>query len=134
MAQMKDPKWWTDNHTTKWERAKEALKRDWEQTKNDLGAGGRDLDQDVGDTVKQMAGKKPMPPGTLPNPSEVDEKWDEIEPAYRYGVGARAYYGDEWGKTESRMSSEWSELDDDREWDDVKGEVRRAYEYGDRTK
>lgn len=37
---------------------KDALKRDWEQTKNDMGVEGtRDLDQDVDDTVRQMAGK-----------------------------------------------------------------------------
>ncbi len=39
------------------DNAKEALQRDWEQTKNDVGAGGRDLGQDVDDTIKQMAGK-----------------------------------------------------------------------------
>ena len=42
--------------------AKEALKRDWEQTKSDMpGMEGRDLDQDVDDTVKQAAGKEPIP-------------------------------------------------------------------------
>ena len=40
--------------------AKQALKNDWEQTKNDLGVDGTiDLDQDVDDTVKQAAGKEP---------------------------------------------------------------------------
>ena len=38
--------------------AKEALERDWEQTKHDLpGMEGKDLDQDVDDTVKQAMGK-----------------------------------------------------------------------------
>jgi hypothetical protein len=38
--------------------AKEALDRDWEQTKEDVpGLEGQDLDQDVDDTVKQAAGK-----------------------------------------------------------------------------
>ena len=117
---MKKPSWWNNQHEGTWDRVKHAMKRDWEQTKHDFGSKeAPDLDQSVGDTVKQMAGK---------------EQWDEVEPAYRYGVGARAYYGDEWAKTESRMSNEWSEIDDDREWDDVKGQVRRAYEYGDRSK
>jgi hypothetical protein len=41
----------------------EALERDWEQTKSDLpGLEGKDLDQDVDDTVKQAAGKEPTPP------------------------------------------------------------------------
>jgi hypothetical protein len=39
---------------------KEAIKNDWEQTKSDLpGMAGKDLDQDVDDTVKQAAGAEP---------------------------------------------------------------------------
>jgi hypothetical protein len=38
----------------------DALKNDWEQTKNDLpGLDGKDIDQDVDDTLKQAAGKEP---------------------------------------------------------------------------
>lgn len=38
--------------------AKEALERDWEQTKSDMpGLEGKDLDQDVSDTIKQAVGK-----------------------------------------------------------------------------
>jgi hypothetical protein len=132
---MRKPSWWNDKHEGTWDRVKSAMKRDWEQTKHDFGSKkAPDLDQDVGDTVKQMAGKEPMPPGALPNPSDMDKAWDDIEPAFRYGVGARAYYNEDWAKTESRMSNEWSSLDDDRDWDDVKGQVRRAYEYGERKK
>ena len=41
-------------------QVKEALENDWEQTKQDLhGLEGKDLDQDVDDTVKQAAGKEP---------------------------------------------------------------------------
>jgi len=48
--------------------AKEALKRDWEQTKSDVpGLEGKDLDQDVDDTVKQATGKEPVPPADRPN-------------------------------------------------------------------
>lgn len=48
-------------------KVKEALKRDWEQTKHDITRKGPDLDQDVGDTVKQAAGKEPIPPPSMPN-------------------------------------------------------------------
>ena len=45
-----------------------ALGRDWEQTKSDLpGLDGKDLRQDVGDTVKQATGKEPTPPAGKPN-------------------------------------------------------------------
>jgi len=37
----------------------DALERDWEQTKSDLpGLEGKDLDQDVDDTMKQATGKE----------------------------------------------------------------------------
>ncbi len=46
----------------------EAIERDWEQTKSDLpGLDGKDLDQDVDDTVKQAAGKESAPPEDQPN-------------------------------------------------------------------
>ncbi len=50
--------------------AGEALSRDWEQTKSDLpGLDGKDLDQDVDDTVKQATGKEAIPPDDTPNPN-----------------------------------------------------------------
>ncbi len=46
----------------------DALERDWEQTKSDLpGLEGKDLDQDVDDTVKQASGNEPTPPENQPN-------------------------------------------------------------------
>lgn len=50
-------------------RVGEAMKRDVDQTKNDLTGGrkGRDLDQDVDDTVKQAAGTERIPPDDEPN-------------------------------------------------------------------
>lgn len=47
--------------------AKEALERDWEQTKEDVpGLEGQDLDQDVDDTVKQAAGNEDEDEGGAP--------------------------------------------------------------------
>ncbi len=44
------------------EDAKDAIKRDWEQTKSDLpGVEGKDLDQDVDDTLKQAVGADDVP-------------------------------------------------------------------------
>jgi len=51
---------------------KEALKRDLEQTKHDFNKKkGADLNQGVGDTLKQAAGKEPIPPPFVPN---IDKK------------------------------------------------------------
>ncbi len=48
--------------------AGEALHRDWEQTKHDFNkTKGEQLNQDVGDTLGQAAGKKPIPPEGVPN-------------------------------------------------------------------
>ena len=48
--------------------AKEALKRDWEQTKHDFNKKkGQDLNQNVGHTVKQAVGKETPPPRNIPN-------------------------------------------------------------------
>jgi hypothetical protein len=46
-----------------------AMDRDLEQTKHDLTRGrkGKDLDQDVDDTVKQGVGADPIPPKSTPN-------------------------------------------------------------------
>ncbi len=60
------PQWWTDKHTSTWDRVKEALRRDWEQTKSDFSAtDAADLNQEVGDTLKQAAGAAPIPPPTV---------------------------------------------------------------------
>lgn len=56
------PHWWTESHTSAWERAKEAFRRDWEQTKADFSSKGVDLHQNAGDTVKQALGAEPLPP------------------------------------------------------------------------
>jgi len=57
------PQWWTDKHNSTWDRVKAALRRDWEQTKADFSSNdSADLNQEIGDTVKQSVGKEPIPP------------------------------------------------------------------------
>ena len=128
-----NPKWWNDQHTSAWDRVKAAMKRDWEQTKSDVGSKkARDLDQDVGDTVKQMAGKQPIPPGNQPNPEGMGkgDRWESVEDDYRYGVGARQQYGNEdWNdRVESKLKEEWNDLRTGRTWDEVKSRVRRGWD------
>lgn len=130
-----DPTWWNDEHTSAWDRVKSALKRDWEQTKSDVRAGGKDLDQDAGDTVKQMMGKQHVPPANVPNPPDAakrDDDWDRVEPEHRYGVGARHWYGQDgadWDdRLESKLKEEWGDLKSGRTWDEAKGAVRRGWD------
>ena len=136
MGTMKwQPAWWNEHHASAWDRVKEAVRRDWEQTKHDLHIkGGHELNQDVGDTVKQAAGKEPIPPNDGLNPAKVVGNWDDVELPYEYGYGAREKYGsqhDAWTKDlESTLQKEWEAAGPKAgRWDDVKGYVRRGYEY-----
>ena len=132
MAQMKNPNWWTDNHTSTWERAKEALKRDWEQTKHDFGSKkAPDLDQSAGDTVKQAMGKQPIPGTTAGH--DTAGKWDDVEPGVRYGWAARSQYRDhaDWNDgLESKLKQEWTDLKTGRTWEEAKSAIRGGWERG----
>jgi hypothetical protein len=129
------PRWWNNQHESTWERMREAMRRDWEQTKADFTKNkkGADLNQDVDDTVKQAAGKDPIPPRGVPN---YDDDWDSIEPAVRYGVGAREYYADynDWDdELEGKLRTDWESTNTGSSWDKVKMHVRRGWESVKRT-
>ena len=62
LMKTRNPKWWNKEHESGWSRVKAAFKRDWDQTKHDFGGAEPDTDQNIGDTVKQAAGKQPIPP------------------------------------------------------------------------
>ena len=130
------PKWWTEEkHGSQWTNLKEALKRDWEQTKADLHLGGKDLDQDVGDTLKQAAGAEPVPASNATGTRRgTDFSWDDAEQPLMYGVGARAQYGAEhtdWNDNlETTLKNDWdvSGGGAKRKWDEVKNVVRHGYD------
>ena len=136
MGTMRDPKWWSEKHGTAWERVKEALKRDWEQTKADVSTKGVDLNQDVDDTIKQAAGKESIPPAGVPNPPSAKDlekaakDWTDVEDSYRYGVGAHEQYPDaKWDDTlEGKLSQEWNDMKTGRTWDETKNAVRRGWD------
>ena len=129
MKEKKNPKWWGQEHESSWERVKAAFKRDWDQTKHDFGGKEPDTDQDVGDTVKQAAGKQPIPPRGVPT-------FEEIEDAYRFGYGARAQYGEsfsEWDENlETQLEDDWRQTYNDREWRDYRNAIRRGWDYHDK--
>lgn len=120
------PKWWNnETHGTTWEKVKAAMKRDWEQTKSDMGVkGAKDLGQDVGDTVKQATGTEPIP-------------WEDVETPLAYGYGAHQHMSSTgahthgWDdKVESSLKEEWEKGREAtrRGWEDVKAHVRHGYE------
>jgi len=124
--QYRNPTWWTDDHSSAWERSKEALRRDWEQTKADVSDSGTDLNQDVGDTIKQAAGKEAIPPRNVPNAPD----WAEVEPAVRYGYGARSHYaGREWNDDlEANLRQDWDSTGHGSSWERIKNAVRRGWD------
>lgn len=152
------PQWWTDSHNSRWERVKEAFHRDWEQTKADFSKrGGQELDQDVDDTVRQAFGSQEIPPEHVPNVEEpkslrkagrkldkAERKagpkaerrpsdWNDVEPAMRYGYGARAQYRDfsSWDdRLEAKLRSEWSGINTGRSWDNDREYIRRGWDEG----
>ncbi|MBL8718559.1 MAG: hypothetical protein JNL79_21440 [Myxococcales bacterium] len=129
------PSWWNEANMTAWDRVKEAVRRDWQQTKHDLGVGGHELNQGIGDTVEQAAGKQPIPPPTSANPPKVIGDWDEVEAAIRYGHAAHGHFVREFpawnAQLEGKLRVEWEASDGDgaSSWKEVREHVRRGYEF-----
>ena len=126
------PDWWKEEKIdSSWDRVKEAVMRDWEQTKHDFGAGGHELRQNAGDTVKQAAGKEPIPADDGLNPPKVIDELSESELPIGYGYGARSHYPQytSWNNdVETKLRSEWEQGKVSR-WDDVKDKIKYGFEY-----
>lgn len=109
------PSWYTNEHDSAWDRIRGAFRNDWDQTKHDFGSkASPDLDQDVDDTLKQMAGS---------------DDFESHEPAFRFGHAARRHYGSEYASwnddLERQLKSDYGE----NNWDRDRSDVRRAWEY-----
>ncbi|TWT56608.1 hypothetical protein [Allorhodopirellula solitaria] len=110
-----EAKWNTADYDNTWERVKAAFANDWEQTKADFGSdSARDMDQDVDDTVKQMAGS--------------DDAFENREQAFRFGHAAHRHYRND--------HPQWNEDLDDRlraeyagDYDRDRAYIRHAYDY-----
>ncbi len=129
------PTWWNEANMTAWDRVKEAMRRDWEQTKHDLAVGGHQLNQGVTDTVKQAMGDQKIPDPSKANPPKVIGTWDDLEAPMRYGHAARAQFGTEhprWTpQLEAKLRSEWEASVDypGTSWEDARDYVRKGYEF-----
>jgi hypothetical protein len=128
MKQHSNPKWWTKENDSSWDRVKAAFKRDWDQTKHDVGARKPDTNQNVKDTVKQASGSQPIPPRGQP-------VYDKAEPAYRFGYGARSHYGTKYStwnpELEKELKRDWSETNgnEEAEWESQSQYIRSGWEY-----
>ena len=118
-----NPTWWTEQHDSAWERVKAAFKRDWDQTKHDLGGNRPDTDQDVDNTVRQAAGKEAIPPRGQPT-------FEDHEPAYKFGYGARSKYQGKYTQwdpnLEAQLRKDWGDVDD---WEENRAHIRKGWEF-----
>jgi hypothetical protein len=123
-----NPKWWNQEHESRWQRVKLAFKRDWEQTRHDFGANRPDMDQDVDDTVKQAVGKRPVPPVGA-------RAYEDVEDACRFGYGARRQYTRyaAWNdELEAQLQSDWRQTYSGCDWNKYRAAVRKGWEYQER--
>ncbi|MCG6155537.1 hypothetical protein [Rubinisphaera margarita] len=108
-------KYYTDDDMSAWDRVKKAFANDWEQTKADFGSdSARDMDQDVDDTVKQMAGS--------------DDAFENREQAFRFGYAAQRHYGKTYSSWNSELDTKLRS-DYDGDYDADRRYIRHAYEY-----
>lgn len=126
---MNPPRWYTPADASTWERVKEALARDWDQTKHDLSLGGHELNQKFTDTAQQVGGSKAIPPNDVLNPPRVVARWEDAESWIGFGYACRTHYGAEYSgwcsNLESRIRHDWR---GEEPWQDVKLYVRHGYE------
>jgi hypothetical protein len=128
MNQYKNPQWWNKENDSAWDRVKLAMKRDWDQTKHDLGGKEPQTNQSIGHTTRQASGQEAIPP-------RGQAAYEEYGPAYRFGYGARSNYGEdypEWDDTlESKLQTDWNATYPERKetWMQDRAAIRYAWDY-----
>jgi hypothetical protein len=128
--QYKNPSWWTDENDSGWNRVKNALRRDWDQTKHDFGGDEPDTDQNVKNTLRQAAGKEAIPP-------RRQLAYDDVEPAVRFGYGARSKYRADYAdwndELEASLREDWSEIAPDRKqsWREDRAAIHYGWDFDD---
>jgi hypothetical protein len=124
------PTWWTDAHSSSWEQVKEALRRDWTQTKHDMHVGGHELNQNAIDTLQQTVAETAMPPSDVANRPTVIGGWEDAETAIGFGYAARTYFGDRFptwsSELELALKGDWKS--DSTPWKKAVWWVRHGYE------
>lgn len=131
MKLLPNPNWWDQTYESAWERVKAAFVRDWDQTQHDLGNSVPDTHQNIPHTLAQAMGKEPIPPRGVAT-------YEDAEAGYRFGYGARRYYGKsvhEWdNQVEERLRKDWQELTahPERSWDRYREAIRRGWNHEDR--
>ena len=125
MSTYKNPTWWNPDNDFAWDHVKLAMKRDWEQAKH---ANQPDTGQSSEHAARQAGGMEPIPPmGKL--------SFEELEPAYRFGYGARLKYGaeyPEWDENlEIRLAKDWRIMNPTRleKWEQDRSAIRYGWNF-----
>jgi hypothetical protein len=127
MNTYKNPTWWTTDNDNAWDKVKAAFKRDWDQTKHDLGGKQPETHQNAKDTVKQASGTQPIPP-------RGESVYEKMEPAYRFGYGARSHYGKthpSWNPAlEGELKRDWTASGgQENDWATESQFIRKGWDY-----
>jgi hypothetical protein len=146
------PRWWTTaKHEGGWSRLKDAMRRDWEQTRTDFDGYGVELNQNIDDTVAQTLGTERIPADGVPNqpaprasavglgssigkdsPGRAGRPFRDVEMPMMYGFGAWQEYGAEYGAWNEalvrQLRRDWDEAPGDVPWASVERDVRLGYE------
>jgi hypothetical protein len=135
-AKTRHPSWWSTRPESAWDRVREAVRRDWEQTKHDLKLrGGLELNQTISHTLKQVAGAEPIPTNERPNPGRGAGPLRDIEEPLRFGQAAFDHYGllyPAWSaELEALLARDWerSATGTARPWAQVRPWVRQGYDH-----
>ena len=108
MKQYKNPIWWDVDNDFAWSQIKLEMKRDWEQMKHGKKS---NASRNIGHAIKHAGGVEAIPPLGRPT-------FEELEPACRFGYGARLKFGGDYHEWDSdfeiRLAEEWRTMDPTR--------------------
>ena len=85
----------------------------------------------TGTTTDDSVEQSPYRPHFDSNYANSGERWEEHEPAYRYGETLRTdtrYRGRDWSDIESDVRTDWEANNTGSAWDKFKGSIRHAWE------
>ena len=139
----RQPAWWTIEYTLVWLRAEPLLKADFERAATNRYRAELKR-QGVDDDVHHAAGVGATPRNVaVDHASEVPDEdwelgveWDQVRPALRFGVGARANFPTaRWTQElEARLKDDYCKTYDSSTWEKMKRTVRRGFEFDDRER
>ena len=127
MDQYKNPNWWGLDNDFAWDHVKLAMRRDWNQAKEGT-ANTLNRRQNVLHTARQASGiESILPLG--------QHDFEDMEPACRFGYGARIEYGanyPEWDDDlELRLAKDWRTINPTRmeKWEQDRIAIRYGWNF-----